>query len=89
MPYCEKCGNEIDEETTFCPKCGANVKTPVIAHRRPRSSGRNSTTILAIFFGGIIIPPKKMARMVVLFRPELLGLRCAMTGVLTFAPHLG
>ena len=55
MPYCEKCGNEIDEETTFCPKCGANVKTPVIAHRRPRSSGRNSTTILAIFFGGIII----------------------------------
>ena len=55
MPYCEKCGNEIDEETTFCPKCGANVKAPVIAHRRPRSSGRNSTTILAIFFGGIII----------------------------------
>ncbi len=55
MPYCEKCGNEIDEETTFCPKCGANVKAPDVAHRRPRSSGRNSTTILALFFGGIII----------------------------------
>ena len=55
MPYCEKCGNEIDEETTFCPKCGTNVKVPSVAYKRPRSSGRNSTPILAIFFGGIII----------------------------------
>jgi hypothetical protein len=55
MPYCEKCGNEIDEETTFCPKCGANVKSPDVAYRRPRSSGRDVTTLLAVFFGGIII----------------------------------
>jgi len=55
MPYCEKCGNEIDEETTFCPKCGANVKAPGVVYQRPRSSGRNNTTILAIIFGGIII----------------------------------
>jgi hypothetical protein len=55
MPYCEKCGNEITEETTFCPKCGANVKAPSVAYRRSRSPGQNSTTILAIFFGGIIV----------------------------------
>ena len=55
MPYCEKCGNEIDEEATFCPNCGANIKAPDIAYRRTRSSGRNVTTLLAIFFGGIII----------------------------------
>jgi hypothetical protein len=55
MPYCEKCGNEIDEKTAFCPNCGANVKAPGVAYRRPRSSERNSTTLLAIFFGGIII----------------------------------
>jgi hypothetical protein len=55
MPYCEKCGNEIDEETTLCPKCGANVKAPGVTYQRPRSSGRNNTTILAIIFGGIII----------------------------------
>ncbi len=55
MPYCEKCGNEIDEETTFCPKCGANVKSPDVAYRRLRSSEQNVTTILAVFFGGIII----------------------------------
>jgi len=55
LPYCEKCGNEIDEEATFCPNCGANIKSPDIAYRRPRSSERNITTLLAIFFGGIII----------------------------------
>lgn len=55
MPYCEKCGNEIDEETTFCPKCGANVKSPDVAYRRLQSSEQNVTTILAVFFGGIII----------------------------------
>ena len=55
MPYCEKCGNEIDEGTAFCPNCGANVRAPGVAYRRPRSSERNITTLLAIFFGGIII----------------------------------
>jgi uncharacterized RDD family membrane protein YckC/RNA polymerase subunit RPABC4/transcription elongation factor Spt4 len=55
MSYCEKCGSKIAEETTFCPNCGANVKAPSVAYRRPRSSGRNYTTLLAVFFGGIII----------------------------------
>jgi hypothetical protein len=55
MPYCEKCGNEIDEEAMFCPNCGANVKAPSVAYRRSRSSSRDITTLLAIFFGGIII----------------------------------
>ncbi|MDQ1281445.1 MAG: hypothetical protein QG670_2710 [Thermoproteota archaeon] len=26
MPYCPKCGSEINEEMTFCPKCGAPLK---------------------------------------------------------------
>lgn len=25
MPYCERCGAEIDEEATYCPKCGYPV----------------------------------------------------------------
>ena len=24
MPYCTKCGAEVDEEAAFCPKCGAS-----------------------------------------------------------------
>jgi len=26
MPYCPKCGVEVDEEAAFCPKCGASMK---------------------------------------------------------------
>lgn len=25
MPYCSKCGAELDKEATFCPKCGTAV----------------------------------------------------------------
>ncbi len=26
MVYCPKCGNEVDEATAFCPRCGAPLK---------------------------------------------------------------
>lgn len=26
MPYCPKCGNEVDDAMTFCPRCGAALK---------------------------------------------------------------
>ena len=26
MPYCQKCGSEVSENMTFCPKCGATLK---------------------------------------------------------------
>ncbi len=26
MPYCPKCGNLVDENMTFCPRCGAPLK---------------------------------------------------------------
>lgn len=25
MPYCKKCGAEVSEEMTFCPKCGTTL----------------------------------------------------------------
>ena len=28
--FCEQCGNEIDEYTVFCPKCGTKVKQSII-----------------------------------------------------------
>src|SRR4030067_2110273 len=26
MPYCPKCGNEVQENMAFCPRCGAPLK---------------------------------------------------------------
>lgn len=26
LPYCPKCGSEVDESMVFCPKCGASLK---------------------------------------------------------------
>ena len=26
MPYCPKCGSEVDEKMVFCPKCGAQLR---------------------------------------------------------------
>jgi len=26
MPYCQKCGSEVSENMTFCPKCGVALK---------------------------------------------------------------
>jgi uncharacterized membrane protein YvbJ len=26
MPYCQKCGNKVDETMTFCPRCGSSLK---------------------------------------------------------------
>ena len=27
MPYCYKCGSEVKEENSFCPKCGVSLKS--------------------------------------------------------------
>ncbi len=34
MPYCHKCGSEVKEENSFCPKCGATLNAG--APRSPR-----------------------------------------------------
>lgn len=31
MPYCQKCGNKVDETMTFCPHCGASLKEQAVS----------------------------------------------------------
>jgi uncharacterized membrane protein len=38
MPYCPKCGSEIEEGVAFCPKCGAPIKAE--AEETPRERRR-------------------------------------------------
>jgi len=54
MPYCQKCGAELDENAKYCPSCGASVgayETRVEAEGR-RSSGAR---IVLLVFGSIIL----------------------------------
>ena len=49
MPYCPRCGNEVDENMTFCPRCGASLKmktemppaAPTTAPSAPQPPMRN------------------------------------------------
>jgi len=55
MPYCERCGGEIEEGDKFCPRCGAPTGGPGVTYRRaperPWAAGR----VLAAVLGGIIM----------------------------------
>ena len=31
LPYCQKCGNKVDETMTFCPRCGASLKDQAVS----------------------------------------------------------
>ena len=38
MPYCKKCGYELDDDALFCPNCG----TPVVKPKGDKSEGEVS-----------------------------------------------
>ena len=40
--YCHKCGNKLDEEAVFCPKCGAKVASTAAAGWTCSSCGANN-----------------------------------------------
>jgi len=36
LPYCEKCGAEVDEDQRYCPECGVSLTRGVVRRRRDR-----------------------------------------------------
>jgi hypothetical protein len=55
MPYCERCGKDIIEDSGFCSHCGTPVKVSDVTYRRPRFTMWNFGSILAVLFGGLLI----------------------------------
>lgn len=41
--YCTKCGNEIDENTLFCPKCGTKVLNKEVNEDNDMGENKSST----------------------------------------------
>jgi len=49
MPYCSKCGSELDKDTKFCPKCGTTVGSPAAKpERRIKREQRRPMSTLTI-----------------------------------------
>lgn len=40
--FCQKCGNQLEENAKFCPKCGAGVETTPPA--QTTAAGSNTVT---------------------------------------------
>lgn len=41
MPYCPKCGVQVEEEAAFCPKCGAALKAEAPARYRAEKAEKH------------------------------------------------
>ncbi len=54
MPYCSKCGTELNEDAKFCPNCGAAVSLPLTEPEK-RRIGIRPIGFLAIILIAIIV----------------------------------
>jgi hypothetical protein len=55
MPFCRKCGNQLNEQTSFCPKCGTPVNQQIPQSYRTRRSSPYPIVPIAIIAGVIIL----------------------------------
>jgi len=59
VPYCNKCGFQVNEEMQFCPNCGVQLKLQRSVHEKPASSAKSNNMPLLIpstpFTHGIFI----------------------------------
>ena len=54
MPYCPKCGKEVEDGVSFCPSCGENLRNDVYRYQREPSRW-NPGRIFMIMFGTLIM----------------------------------
>lgn len=56
MPFCSKCGKEIEENQNFCPSCGASQgEIPAVAEEKV--SGDDKLMAVLAYFGLLVLIP--------------------------------
>ncbi|MDH5390610.1 MAG: zinc-ribbon domain-containing protein [Candidatus Bathyarchaeota archaeon] len=55
MPYCSKCGAELDEDAKFCPTCRTPVGPPVAEPERRRKERRPISTLAIVLIALLVI----------------------------------
>ena len=56
MPYCNKCGTEIEANTQYCPKCGASQTGDYYQQAPPRNYDPYDSGSFGWFILGFFIP---------------------------------
>ena len=56
MPYCSKCGSEVDFNTQYCPKCGAPQSTSSYQPAPSRPADPNDSGSIGWFILGFLVP---------------------------------
>ena len=56
MPYCSKCGTEVDFNTEYCPKCGAPQSTSSYHSAPTRPADPYDSGSIGWFILGFFIP---------------------------------
>jgi len=55
IPYCSKCGAELDEDIKFCPTCGTLVGPPVAEPERRRKERRPISSLALVLIALIVV----------------------------------
>lgn len=51
--FCKNCGQTIDDNATFCDKCGAKVEAAAPVQPNPNAKSKLVAGLLGIFLGGL------------------------------------
>jgi len=55
MPYCRKCGTQLDEQTVFCPKCGTPVNQQTPQTYRAKRNSPFPIALIAVVVGVLVL----------------------------------
>ena len=81
MPFCSNCGEPIETDTDYCPKCGSECNSG--GHERPQSSDEKNEGSAWWFLVGLMFPPLGILIWLILHGSKPRSSKFAGIGVLT------